>query len=147
MAAFPSSTGYLNSYRNTVMLSSIVQPASYPFTDYVPFHGTDVSAGHYISPLYPAPGCNNVCSQTKACAAFSTSYGSCYLRSTNTNPTKNDNAISYYPVQPEREYTIYNSIDYIQTNIIFYNGNRNECRQACDALPGCVGYVMSNYII
>lgn len=145
MANFPDSTGIMTAVRNTVMLSTIVQPASYTFTDYIPFPGTDVSAGQILGPAYPASGCNNVCSLNAACFAFSTSYGNCFLRSTNLNPTTNNNTVSYYQVKPARLYVIYNSIDYIQPNMIFYNGDLRHCRQACDALPGCVGYVNSYF--
>lgn len=146
MANFPSGTGISSQVHNTVMLSTIAQLASYPYVDYVPFSGTDFSSGENLGFPLPVLGCNLACQQTFSCIGYVTTiYEFCYLRSINTDPITSIGATSHYQVMPRRQYTIYNSIDYIQAFIIFFNGNCNECRQACDALPGCIGYV--NFIL
>lgn len=130
---------------NTYFLASTVnvQPASYPFTDYVPFPNTDMSAGLFLGATHQDPGCNSVCNITPSCVGFvTTSTGICYLKSANSNPVENSDMTAYYQVKPVRQYFLYNSLDFVQPHIIFFRGDRNQCRQACDALPGCVGYVI-----
>lgn len=141
---FPIDNGFPSVNRNTVMLSTIVQPAAYPFINYVPFFGTDASPGEYIEPILLAGGCDIMCNLNSECIAYTVYYNSCFLKTVNKNPIVNPDSTVYYAVKPRRQYTIYNFIDFVQPHIIFYNGDFLECRQACDALPDCVGYVSFN---
>lgn len=132
--------------RNTVMLSTIVQPASYPYFDYIPFKYTDVSVLQDLVPNTSVSLCSNVCSHSATCVGFVISeIDSCKLKSITKNPVIKLNSTVYYQVMPKRQYTSYNFLDFDAKDIVPYNGNRRECRQACDALPGCVGYVIFNF--
>lgn len=139
-------TGIPSSSHNTVILSSVVQPPSYPYINYIPFIGTDMSAGINLG-YSSSSGCDAVCLNTVGCIGYVTSWNDCYLRAVTTHPNTNNNATSFYQIKPVRKYTVYNYIDYVIPHMITYNGDRRECRQACDALPGCVGYVISHTFI
>lgn len=142
MSQFPSIPGVPSTNRNTVILSSISQPPSYPFNDYVPFPGTDVSIGIDILPIISIDGCNTRCTLNIRCVGFVTRGGDdCYMKPELSNPIHNSLTSAYFRVLPRRQYTVYNNLDFYVENISYY-GKRNECNQACDALPKCVGYVI-----
>lgn len=133
--------GVKSNVRNTVILSSIIQPALYPFLDYVPFYGFDISYGNDIAVNLPILGCDLVCKKTATCIAFVTSHEYCYLKSVFINPYLNSDEITYFQVQPRRDYTVFQLIGVNVDVIISYSGHLTECRQACDSVPTCTGYV------
>lgn len=141
MSNFPSSNGISSTNRNTVMLSTIVQPASYPYIDYVPIYGFDFFAGQNLGIPYSDAGCNSVCSQLTSCLAFTTQNGVCKLKSVISDVIVSSNMTVYFPVKQKRQYGVYNSLEFIQPNLLYFDGKKGECRQVCDALPKCVGYV------
>lgn len=145
----PISTGSSSTIRNTVVLSSYfnVQPAVSIYTDYVPFQNMNIAAGQNLQTFVNDPiGCNTHCSQNPICIGFITIYYGqdfyCWLKSINSNAIPNSGFTASYQVQPKRSYTIANSLEYQGNLLIYYVGPLTSCQQACDALTGCVGYVI-----
>lgn len=124
--------------------ANFVQQAVYPFTDYVPFPSIDYNPGQNLASYNTPDGCNIHCNQTASCIGFVSGPYGCWLRAVNSYPTSSSSDITaYYQVQPQREYTVFNAIDFPSSvTILYFNGSRNQCHQACDALPQCIGYVI-----
>lgn len=114
----------------------------YIYNDYVTFQRFDVAPGQNFGPNTSNNGCNIECNQRVSCIAYVSSYGACYYRSNTQNPVPNNDATAFYRTQPRRTYTVYNNLDFYVQNFITYYGDRSSCRQACDSLPNCNGYVI-----
>lgn len=132
----------LSPHLKRASVESNVQPAVYPFTDFVPFKNINIASGTNLAFYDTTLGCNTHCMQTASCVAYVYYAGNCYLKSTDSNIITSTDTISYFKVRPQRVYSVFNGINFDMPSIAFYNGNHNECRQACDALTGCVGYVI-----
>lgn len=145
-------TGNVTRY-HTVILSTYflkdtnqVQPASYPYKDYVPFPSTQYASGNDLLILNTTVGCAARCTSTSGCVGYvsNNTTNQCFLKSIAYKQiAANSDCISYYQVKLQRNYTIFNSIFGYSDSITFFNGDRSQCRQACDSVPGCIGYVLS----
>lgn len=79
-----------------------VQPASYPYTDYVPFAGVDLYGVNDISSFNTPVGCNTRCNQTATCVAFVSNAVNCWLKYSPANPyaTSMDKS-TFFSAQPK----------------------------------------------
>lgn len=138
-----SATGVSNTFRNTVKLVSSEQQAVYPFVHFVPFPSTSFVNGQDLT--LSNLKCDNQCKQTVTCLGYSSNQDNCKLQSIDSNLTNIPGMTSYFRVQSKREYLVFSFLDFPKSSaLVFYNGNRNECQQACDSLTGCIGFV--NYL-
>lgn len=128
------------------VITNDTSTAVYPFKDYVPFpNSIYVSSRNSQNTFNVFIGCDVQCNQAASCIGYLTNsyYNNCNLRSTFFSPVRGiTNYTSYYRVQPRREYTVYSSLATTNNTLTFFTGDRNQCRQACDAIPQCVGYVL-----
>lgn len=144
--SFPKlNSGFTNVLRITVVLTSHfnVLPAITIYTDYVPFVAMNIASGIDLATYKSFDGCNIHCNQNPNCIGFVIGLEeNCWLKSINSNIEINTGVTSFYQVQSKRVYTIMNGMEYQGTLIFYYQGPLASCQQACDALTGCVGYVM-----
>lgn len=152
MSSFPPlSLGILNiPLRNTVIISGYytAQVSVFPYTDFVPFQNTDFNANQIVLALnsWNPTNCNVSCAQSIGCIGFVTTHDNCILKTQISSLVVDVTKTSSFMVQPQRNYTIFNGIDFPSNDFItYFVGGRNLCQQACDALQICVGYVMNEF--
>lgn len=138
-------------YRNTVILTSYfyVQEATYPFIEYVPYVWSVFGTGNDLKTFNTTVGCETHCNQTKTCVGYTIGMviNECSLKSTVSTFHSNPYFISYLKTQTRRNYSFQNGVEYQGENIAYFYGAFTFCSQACDALPGCIGYVKAIFFL
>lgn len=136
-------TGQSTLFRNAVILTSffnVQAPIKTP--GYVKFKNLDYSKGVDISSSLNITYCDSICSQMPTCNGYVINSGRCYFKANFIYPLFGVMGITSLRSQASRQYSIQNGVLYSGTDMLYYYGSLNSCQQACDALLGCVGYVI-----
>lgn len=134
-----------------IFLSLLVQSKPSPFLsklanlrEYIEFPQVDYGADTILASVQTKSTCAYECDNLYGCNGYiQKDIINCYLKSVNTIPFSAPDRSAFYTVQPKREYTTLAGYTFDDFDIIYYLGAFSDCSKACDALPGCIGYIQN----
>jgi PAN domain len=129
----------------SIIFAAFFVTSSLATKTYINFIGYD-SSGSDISYLAtPFLACPALCDNYPTCVGYveeSSAGVNCWFKSSVAQGFNENSQRSVQLVtKPARDYTTQDNIAYDGSDIMFFRGPWSQCNAACDALPGCVGYI------